>query len=148
MFKRTRIRTLLTAALVLLATLLTGVGVSGLLDIRTANDAHENTYQNIPTLIAIARQQQGLAGARMALDRAVADPSGPDADAALAAAQALIAESDRQWKAYKDFPSEDEEKRIAAKVEASRNALKASAIEPVMTALRSQDKAAATHFGA
>ena len=101
MFKRTRIRTLLTAALVLLATLLTGVGVSGLLGIGTANDAHENTYQNIPTLIAIARQQQGLAGARMALDRAVADPSGPDADAALAAVQALIAESDRQWKAYR-----------------------------------------------
>jgi methyl-accepting chemotaxis protein-1 (serine sensor receptor) len=132
--------------MVVFSVLLIAIGASGLYGIETANRAHENTYQNVPQLISIERQTQQLARARMALDRLVADPQSLDAASVLADTETFLANSDREWKIYKGYPSESSERALAAQVETARNALLADAITPLLAALRAHDAASTSHL--
>src|ERR1700744_5021433 len=124
MLNNTKVSTLLTLSMVILSALLIGVGASGLYGIEVANDAHETTYENVPQLVAIDRQEQQLARARMGLGRLAADPHAADRDAVIAEIGRFVTESDRQWQIYRSYPSDGEERAIAERVDAARNALR------------------------
>jgi diguanylate cyclase (GGDEF)-like protein/PAS domain S-box-containing protein len=140
MFKRIRIRTLITVVIVLLQTLLVLVSASGLYGIDTATRAHEATYINVSQLLAIERQEQGLARARMKLDRIVADPAANDREAALDDASALIARSDLQWRMYRRTLTRDHERSLASEVDAARQRLKTYGFAPLIASLRTHDQ--------
>nr|WP_328516631.1 Tar ligand binding domain-containing protein [Ralstonia syzygii] len=80
---------------------------------------------------------------RTTLDRAVFHPDAADVPAIINKANGYRFKSEDAWKQYKALPMNAEEARLTADVEAKRAALFRDGIEPLMSALRARDAAAA-----
>ncbi|WP_433868245.1 methyl-accepting chemotaxis protein [Ralstonia wenshanensis] len=144
MLNRLSIRFRLNAALTLLALLLTITGTIGVIGMR-ASDANINEiYSNqLASASLMGKAQLNAAIVRTTLDRAVFHPDAADVPAIIEKANAYRAKSEGAWKQYKALPMTAEEARLAADVEAKRAALFRDGIEPLMSALRAHDAAAA-----
>ncbi|GCB06455.1 methyl-accepting chemotaxis protein [Ralstonia sp. SET104] len=144
MLNRLSIRFRLNAALTLLALLLAMTGTIGVVGMR-ASDANINdiyTNQLVSTSL-VGKAQLNAAIVRTTLDRAVFHPDAADVPAIIDKAAGYRTKSDDAWKAYKALPMNADEARLAAEMEAKRNALFSDGIEPLMAALRAHDVAAA-----
>ena len=144
MLNRLSIRFRLNAALTLLALLLTITGTIGVIGMR-ASDANINEiYSNqLASASLMGKAQLNAAIVRTTLDRAVFHPDAADVPAIIEKANAYRAKSEGAWKQYKALPMTAEEAHLAADVEAKRAALFRDGIEPLMSALRAHDAAAA-----
>jgi methyl-accepting chemotaxis protein-1 (serine sensor receptor) len=144
MLNRLSIRFRLNAALSLLAVLLLTTGIVGVIGMR-ASDANINEiYTNqLVSASLLGKAQLNAAIVRTTLDRAVFHPDAADVPAIIDKANGYRAKSDDAWKQYKALPMSADESRLAAEVEARRNALFRDGIEPLMSALRARDAAAA-----
>ncbi|WP_343549710.1 methyl-accepting chemotaxis protein [Ralstonia sp.] len=144
MLNRLSIRFRLNAALAVLAALLAATGTIGVVGMR-ASDANINEiYTNqLASTSLVGKSQLNAAIVRTTLDRAVFHPDAADVPAILDKANGYRAKSDDAWKQYKALPMNADEARLAADMEAKRNALFRDGIEPLMSALRGRDAAAA-----
>ncbi|PLC42200.1 hypothetical protein C0Q88_09435 [Ralstonia pickettii] len=144
MLNRLSIRFRLNAALAVLAALLAATGTIGVVGMR-ASDANINEiYTNqLASTSLVGKSQLNAAIVRTTLDRAVFHPDAADVPAILDKANGYRAKSDDAWKQYKALPMNADEARLAADMEAKRNALFRDGIEPLMSALRARDAAAA-----
>ncbi|CAJ0877158.1 methyl-accepting chemotaxis protein [Ralstonia mannitolilytica] len=146
MLNRLSIRFRLNAALALLAVLLAAIGAIGVVGMRASDANIKDIYTNqLASTSLLGKAQLNAAIVRTTLDRAVFHPDAADVPAILDKANGYRAKSDDAWKQYKALPMGAEEARLAADVEAKRNALFRDGIEPLMNALRARDAAAADH---
>ncbi|AST27054.1 methyl-accepting chemotaxis protein [Ralstonia pseudosolanacearum] len=136
-----RTRLVLTVSILFLLALL--IGVAGLLGLRDANGAHEETYRNqFPSALALGESDLSLTRARTALDKAMLYPEDKDAMQLLDRTEELITGSDAAWKKYLALPHGDEETRLSKEVGTKREAA-AGSLRDIIKALRASDRAAA-----
>ncbi|MHA6847934.1 methyl-accepting chemotaxis protein [Ralstonia syzygii] len=136
-----RTRLVLTVSILFLLALL--IGVAGLLGLRDANRAHEETYSNqFPSALALGESDLSLTRARTALDKAMLYPNDKDAMQLLDRTEALIVRSDAAWKKYLALPHGDEETRLSKEVGTKREAASGS-LRDIIKALRGGDRATA-----
>ncbi|AST32018.1 methyl-accepting chemotaxis protein [Ralstonia solanacearum] len=136
-----RTRLVLTVSILFLLALL--IGVAGLLGLRDANRAHEETYRNqFPSALALGESDLSLTRARTALDKAMLYPNDKDAMQLLDRTEELITRSDAAWKKYLALPHGDEETRLSKEVGTKREAASGS-LRDIIKALRAGDRAAA-----
>ncbi|ARS56068.1 methyl-accepting chemotaxis protein [Ralstonia pseudosolanacearum] len=136
-----RTRLVLTVSILFLLALL--IGVAGLLGLRDANGAHEETYRNqFPSALALGESDLSLTRARTALDKAMLYPEDKDAMQLLDRTEELITRSDAAWKKYLALPHGDEETRLSKEVGTKREAA-AGSLRDIIKALRASDRAAA-----
>ncbi|MCD9228906.1 methyl-accepting chemotaxis protein [Ralstonia pseudosolanacearum] len=136
-----RTRLVLTVSILFLLALL--IGVAGLLGLRDANGAHEETYRNqFPSALALGESDLSLTRARTALDKAMLYPEDKDAMQLLDRTEELITRSDAAWKKYLALPHGDEETRLSKEVGTKREAA-AGSLRDIIKALRARDRAAA-----
>lgn len=103
-----RTRLVLSVSLLFLLALL--IGVAGLLGLRDANRAHEETFTNqFPSALALGESDLSLTRARTALDKAMLYPEDKGAMKLLDRTEELITESDGAWKKYLSLPRDAEE---------------------------------------
>ena len=95
-----RLRLLLSVSTLFLLALL--VGAAGLLGLRDANRAHEQTFTNqFPSALALGESDLSLTRARTALDKSMLYPSDADAMPLLDRTEELITRSDAARKRYR-----------------------------------------------
>ncbi|MHA6829869.1 methyl-accepting chemotaxis protein [Ralstonia pseudosolanacearum] len=136
-----RTRLVLTVSILFLLALL--IGAAGLLGLRDANSAHEETYRNqFPSALALGESDLSLTRARTALDKAMLYPDDKDAMQLLDRTEELITRSDAAWKKYLALPHGDEETRLSKEVGTKREAA-AGSLRDIIKALRASDRAAA-----
>ncbi|AOE93088.1 HAMP domain-containing protein [Ralstonia solanacearum] len=136
-----RTRLVLTVSILFLLALL--IGVAGLLGLRDANGAYEETYRNqFPSALALGESDLSLTRARTALDKAMLYPEDKDAMQLLDRTEELITRSDAAWKKYLALPHGDEETRLSKEVGTKREAA-AGSLRDIIKALRASDRAAA-----
>ncbi len=136
-----RTRLVLTVSILFLLALL--IGVAGLLGLRDANRAHEETYRNqFPSALALGESDLSLTRARTALDKAMLYPNDKDAMQLLDRTEELITRSDAAWKKYLALPHGDEETRLSKEVGTKREAASGS-LRDIIKALRAGDRTAA-----
>ncbi|MGA4277029.1 methyl-accepting chemotaxis protein [Ralstonia nicotianae] len=136
-----RTRLVLTVSILFLLALL--IGVAGLLGLRDANGAHEETYRNqFPSALALGESDLSLTRARTALDKAMLYPEDKDAMQLLDRTEELITRSDAAWKKYLALPHGDEETRLSKEVGTKREAA-AGSLRDIIKALRASDRVAA-----
>jgi len=144
MLNRLSIRFRLNAALALLAVLLAATGTIGVVGMRASDANINDIYTNqLASTSLVGKSQLNAAIVRTTLDRAVFHPDATDVPAIIDKANGYRAKSDDAWKQYKALPMSADEARLAAEMEAKRNALFRDGIEPLMSALRARDVAAA-----
>jgi diguanylate cyclase (GGDEF)-like protein/PAS domain S-box-containing protein len=144
MFKQTKIRTLIAAAILLLQTLLIIVGASGAYGIYAGTYAHRHTYDNIAQLLAIERQKSALSQARARLDLVVSGVEAGNQDAAgrdtaVLEATRLVASSDQQWQSYRNSWMDARERLLARAADRARVRLETKDIFPLMALLHIGD---------
>ncbi|MDO3527631.1 MULTISPECIES: methyl-accepting chemotaxis protein [Ralstonia solanacearum species complex] len=143
MLARLTIRTRLVFTVSILFLLALLIGVAGLLGLRDANGAHEETYRNqFPSALALGESDLSLTRARTALDKAMLYPEDKDAMQLLDRTEELITRSDAAWKKYLALPHGDEETRLSKEVGTKREAA-AGSLRDIIKALRASDRAAA-----
>lgn len=144
MFNKLTIRLRLNAALLLLAVLLTAVGIIGAVGMQSADGDIKEIYgKELAAMSHVAKSQFNMTVVRTTLDRAMLHPDAPDVLATIDKAAGYRARSDDAWKAYLALPKTAEEKALADKVEGLRGAYFKEAIDPLFAALRARDAAAA-----
>jgi diguanylate cyclase (GGDEF)-like protein len=139
MFMHNRIQTRMTLVIALLATLLVAVGISGLYGIHFGIRAHARTFANVPELLAIEHQAQGLSWARMKLDSPPAPADTSDIKATLRDVTQTIARSDAQWSHYRDALDDGPERVLAQTADRARARLENEGLRPVMASLDAHD---------
>jgi methyl-accepting chemotaxis protein-1 (serine sensor receptor) len=142
MFIQAQIRTLLACAFILFGIVLVSVGLSGVYGIRSTNDALKDASENVPTLRAIDQQLEFIAQARLTLDHLLDRLESGESPEGINSVAALVTGSDRAWKEYLGFPSDDNEKSIASRVDRARKDIEQSGIDPLVSAIRAHDVAA------
>jgi len=143
MSARLTIRTRLVLSVSILFLLALLIGVAGLLGLRDANRAHEQTFTNqFPSALALGESDLSLTRARTALDKAMLYPEDKGAMQLLDRTEELIARSDEAWKKYLALPRDDEEERLAKEVATKREAASAT-LRDIIKALRAGDRATA-----
>lgn len=143
MSARLTIRTRLVLSVSILFLLALLIGVAGLLGLRDANRAHEQTFTNqFPSALALGESDLSLTRARTALDKAMLYPDDKGAMQLLDRTEELIVRSDEAWKKYLSLPRDDEEERLAKDVATKRDAASAS-LRDIIKALRAGDRATA-----
>ncbi|AOY95055.1 hypothetical protein BKK79_24865 [Cupriavidus sp. USMAA2-4] len=136
-----RLRLLLSVSTLFLLALL--VGAAGLLGLRDANRAHEQTFTNqFPSALALGESDLSLTRARTALDKSMLYPSDADAMPLLDRTEELITRSDAAWKRYLALPRDAEEDRLAQALAPQREAAVKS-LRDIIAALRAGDRASA-----
>jgi diguanylate cyclase (GGDEF)-like protein/PAS domain S-box-containing protein len=139
MFKHTRIQTRMTLVIALLSTLLVAVGISGLYGIHLGIRAHERTFANVPELLAIEHQAQGLDWARMKLDNLRAPARTPDIEASLLDVRQAIARSDAQWSHYRDALDAGPERALAQTADRTRERFENDGLRPLIASIAAHD---------
>ncbi|MHA2943595.1 methyl-accepting chemotaxis protein [Ralstonia mannitolilytica] len=143
MSARLTIRTRLVLSVSVLFLLALLIGVTGLLGLRGANLAHEETFTNqFPSALALGESDLSLTRARTALDKAMLYPNDKGAMKLLDRTEELIARSDEAWKTYLTLPRSEEEDRLAKEVATAREAA-AGSLRDIIKALRAGDRATA-----
>jgi methyl-accepting chemotaxis protein-1 (serine sensor receptor) len=140
MFAKTSIRLRLIGTMALLGLLIVITGASGLYGMARMNDGMREVSTNtMPSAIAIAKSQQGLSRARLVADRVLLHPEAKGALKALQRAENFLNESGKAWAAYQALPQDDEERRLAAAVDADRTSFIDGAFKPLLKALSDGD---------
>jgi methyl-accepting chemotaxis protein len=141
MLSRFSIRQRLLAVMALLCVaivLLGGMGVRGLQSVNA--DLREINTDALPSALAIDKAQMAMLRARLALDRVTMHPDAAEAGKTLQRAEDFMKQSDAAWAAYLALPADAEEKGLAAEMTARRLQFLNEGVQPLISALRAQDK--------
>ncbi|MGO4376736.1 methyl-accepting chemotaxis protein [Pseudoduganella sp. RAF19] len=140
MFPDLSIRSRLIATFALLGAVIFAVGAMGIYGMNSTNAALTDTYTNqMASSMAIGSAKNFLARARFSLDRAALHPDGPDAPAAIERAEGFIADADKAWQRYLALPADADEKALAAKMAATRDAFVKDGLLALAKAIREKD---------
>jgi len=144
MFPDLSIRSRLIATFALLGAVILAVGAMGIYGMNSANNAMTDVYSNqMASSVAIGNAKNFLSRSRFALDRAVLHLDAPDVKDIADRADGFIVDADKQWKRYLDLPADAEEKALAAKTNAARDAYINDGLRALSKAIRDQDAAKA-----
>ncbi|MGO4277528.1 methyl-accepting chemotaxis protein [Cupriavidus sp. RAF20_2] len=144
MFNKLSIRLRLNAALALLGTLLTVIGIIGAVGMRDSRaDIHEIYTNQLASTALVAKSQLNAAVIRTTLDRAVFHPDAADVPVTIEKALTYRQKSEAAWSKYQALPKTEEEKRLTAEVEGKRATFLRDGVEPLIAALRANDAAGA-----
>jgi diguanylate cyclase (GGDEF)-like protein len=130
-----KVPTVLACAFLSSAVILISVGVLGVYGMGATNTAHRGTYENIPTLLTIERQNQQLSEARFELDRFVKRSEYSPSGLELGHVRQTIVASDREWNAYMGVAVDPVEKQLISLVQKRRRALLDDSLLPSIDAL-------------
>jgi methyl-accepting chemotaxis protein-1 (serine sensor receptor) len=135
-----KISTRLTLLITFLAMLMLIVGGMGLYGTSKANDAMHGVYDDrLVPLGELSVIGGRLASNRIAMLRAMLNPTAEEIAKGIAAVESSTAEADRQWSAYVGTYLTPEEKKLADEFVALRQTYLKEALHPAMAALKSND---------
>jgi len=131
----------------LLAALMTGIGVLGLVGAWRANRANQDTYQNkLTAAVHIGNAEMLIGRTRLVLGGAMAQPESPHARAQIERAGTFFVQSDEQWRAFVDEPHERDEVPLI-EAASQRRAPMREAMQAFIDALKAGDRDAAQRIG-
>ena len=129
-----KLRLIITMAI--MAVMLTVGGAMGFYGVRDSNSAISELFTNqLPSVEAIGASRIALLRAITFLDRAIAHPADENAVENLKNINNLILKSDENWKKYVALPAEEEERKMTAGVQESREKFFKEAIQPMLAAI-------------
>ncbi|WP_420991718.1 methyl-accepting chemotaxis protein [Cupriavidus sp. 30B13] len=144
MFNNLSIRFRLNAVLLLLAVLLSAIGLTGVVGMRKSEADIRQIYENqLASTSLLAKAHLNSAVVRTTLDRAVLHPEAADVPAIVERALSYRARSEDAWKRYRALPMSGDEERLMREVEARRATFFRDGVDPLVAALRAGDGAAA-----
>jgi len=136
------IRSRLIATFAMLGAVILAVGIMGVYGMNAMNDALTDVYTNqMTSSAAIGATKNYLGRARFALDRATLHPDAADINTTLERTEGFIADADKQWQRYLALPAAADEKALADKVVATRNAYINNGMRATIKAIREHDTA-------
>ncbi|WP_116136503.1 methyl-accepting chemotaxis protein [Trinickia diaoshuihuensis] len=143
MLKNLTIRARLALAMSFLGVLLLLGGAMGIAGVSMGNRDLQGLYTNeLTSSVTLGRSTVALARARLMLYRIALDPTSPDVAKETQSAHDLLADFRKSWEGYNALPfSSPDEERRAADVKTKIEALMANGLEPMFSAIASQDVA-------
>jgi methyl-accepting chemotaxis protein-1 (serine sensor receptor) len=140
MFNSITIRARLILTMSVLGVLMLVLGGLSIFGMNTVNYALKDVYSNqMASTIALANAKNFLNRSRFVIDRGVFHPEAADLEKTLGRADGFIQDADKAWKDYLALPLSDDEKTLAADLDAKRTVY-VSEMRALMAALRAQDK--------
>ncbi|WP_296948974.1 methyl-accepting chemotaxis protein [uncultured Massilia sp.] len=131
------IRTRLIATMAVLGVVVLASGGIGLWGVHKANGALNKVYANqLASAVSLGSMKNYLSRARFAIDRGQFRPHAADVAQSMSKAEEFIRLADRQWRSYLALPLAPDERALAAKVGATRDAYVDDGLLPVTRALR------------
>ena len=145
MLKNLTIKTRLAVTMCVLGSLLILTGLLGIAGMRSANQAHRDTYENaMASTHALGVSDTYLVRARAIVDRAVLKPDSPDVPATVDRAEQMVAKSTSAWQAYTSLPQSAEEKALSDVMASKRADYFDKGWKPLIDALKSKNVDTAT----
>ena len=129
-----KMRLLITMAI--MAVMLTVGGGMGFYGVRDSNSAINELFSNqLPSVENIGKSRIALLRALTYIDRAISHPSDDQAAENIKSINSLLLKSDESWKTYVSLPADDEERKLTADVQLSREKFLNEAIKPMLAAI-------------
>jgi methyl-accepting chemotaxis protein-1 (serine sensor receptor) len=133
--------------MVLLAVLMTAIGVLGLTGAWRANRANQDTYENkLTAAVYIGNAELLIARTRLVLGGAMAQPDGPRAQEQIGRASEFFRQSDDAWRRFVEEPHESGEASLIEAAGKRRDAMR-EGMRAFIDALKAGDRATAQKIG-
>jgi methyl-accepting chemotaxis protein-1 (serine sensor receptor) len=130
----------IAATIAFLGLLLVATGVLGVVGMAGSNAAQRDAYAvHFASVVALGQSGTAMSRARFGLDWAIGHPQSPQLASQLARADALLAESDEAWLAFRQLPKTPALQQLTDDLDAKRSAVRHDAIDRLIDAIRSGD---------